>query len=59
MARKTTPKAAEPAPAAELEQVETGGMGIDEGIVIATFLMLVVAIAFVLVARQAYPPLGQ
>jgi hypothetical protein len=59
MARKTTPKAAEPAPAAELEQVQTGGMGLDEGIVLATFFLLVLAIALVLLASKAYPPLGQ
>jgi hypothetical protein len=59
MARKTTPKAAEAAPAAELEQVQTGGMGIDEGIVLATFFLLVTAIAAVLYASKAYPALGQ
>ena len=59
MARKTTTKAAEPAPAAELEQVQTGGMGVDEGIVLATFFLLVLAIGLVLVASKAYPALGQ
>ena len=42
------------APVAELEQVETGGMGIDEGIVIGTFLLLVCAIVLVYFASEAY-----
>ncbi|GDY03115.1 hypothetical protein LBMAG49_24440 [Planctomycetota bacterium] len=46
------------APVVELEQVKTGGLGIDDGIILATFLMLVTAIALVLVASKAYPPLG-
>jgi hypothetical protein len=33
-------------------------LGIDDGIILATFLMLVTAIALVLVASKAYPPLG-
>ena len=59
-AKKNPPKKAAPAaPVAELEQVKTGGMGIDEGIILATFLLLVTALALVLVAKQAYPPIGQ
>ena len=46
------------APVVELEQVKTGGLGIDDGTILATFLMLVTAIALVLVASKAYPPLG-
>jgi hypothetical protein len=55
MARKT--KQAAVAPEAELEQVETGGIGIDEGIVLGTFLLLVGAIVLVLFANEAYAPL--
>jgi hypothetical protein len=51
MARNTKEAAA---PVAELEQVETGGMGIDEGIVIGTFLLLVTAIVLVYFANEAY-----
>ena len=45
----------EPAPQAELEQVESGGLGIDEGIVLGTFLLLIIAIVLVMVASKAYP----
>jgi hypothetical protein len=59
MARKQKAQAAA-APEAELEQVETGGLGIDEGIVLGTFLLLVGAIVLVLFANQHYelPRLG-
>jgi len=50
-------KKVEAAPVAELEQVQSGGMGIDEGIVLATFFLLVGAIVLVYVASKAYPPL--
>lgn len=52
-------KPAPAAPVAELEQVKTGGMGIDDGIVLATFLLLVTAVALVMVASKAYPSIGQ
>ncbi|HLQ37064.1 MAG TPA: hypothetical protein VK348_04645 [Planctomycetota bacterium] len=38
-----------------VEVVETGGMGIDEGIVLTTFLVLLVAIVIVIYALQGYP----
>jgi hypothetical protein len=53
MARKTR---MQPAGQAEvLEEVETGGIGIDEGIVLATFLLLIGALVLVIVANQGYP----
>lgn len=55
MARKTKEAAA--APVAELEQVQTGGLGIDEGIVLGTFLLLIGAIVLVYFANEAYAPL--
>ena len=59
MARKTitTKQTTVSVPDAELEQVETGGLGIDEGIVLGTFLLLVGAIVLVLYANEAYAPL--
>jgi hypothetical protein len=51
MARKT--KQAEPADA-QLEQVETGGLGIEEGIVLGTFFLLVAAIVVVILENQTY-----
>jgi hypothetical protein len=53
MAKKNVKKN-EPAPAAEIEVVATGGLGIDEGIVLGTFLLLVTAIVLVYYASQAY-----
>jgi len=55
MARRT--KQAAPAPEVELEQVDTGGMTVDEGIMIATFLLLVGAITLVYLAGEAYAPM--
>ncbi|MCR9247277.1 MAG: hypothetical protein NXI31_19770 [bacterium] len=42
------------APSADIEVIDKPGLGIDEGIVLATFFMLVGAIALVIVANQAY-----
>lgn len=57
--KKKEPKSrrAAAAPAVEAEAVEevSGGMGLDDGIVIATTLLLVGALALVIVAAQAYP----
>lgn len=47
-------KSKEAAPAAEIEAVETGGLGIDEGIVITTFLILGAAIALIYLALETY-----
>jgi hypothetical protein len=44
------------APAAEVEVVEKPGFGIDEGIVLTTFLMLGIAVALVVVATNAHYP---
>lgn len=55
MAKKNAKTAA---PAAEIEVVSKPGMGIDEGIVITTFLLLVGAIMLLYVANQGYPPLN-
>ncbi len=43
----------EPADAV-LEQVETGGLGIDEGIILGTFFLLVGAVVLVHFANQTY-----
>lgn len=51
MARKTKQEAA---PAPELEQVEGGGLGIDEGIILGTFFLLIGAIVLVHFASQSY-----
>lgn len=57
--RKKEPKprrrAAEPAVEAEAIEEVSGGMGFDDGIVIATTLLLVGALALVIIAAQAYP----
>ncbi|MGE3175309.1 MAG: hypothetical protein AB7O97_21980 [Planctomycetota bacterium] len=37
---------------ADLEQVDAGGLGIDEGIVLATSLLLIGAIVIVYLANQ-------
>jgi hypothetical protein len=51
MARKTQPAA----PVADVEAVKTGGLGIDEGIVLATFFILLGAVVLVVLATQGYP----
>jgi len=50
--RKAEPVAAEPV----LEEVDSGGMGIDEGIVITTTLILIGAIFLIYSALQMYAP---
>ena len=55
MARKSKQA---PAAELELEQVETGGMGIDEGIVLTTFFLLIGAIVLVYMAAEAYAPVA-
>jgi hypothetical protein len=42
------------APSAEVEIVDKPGMGIDEGIVLGTFFMLVGAVVLVYMANQTY-----
>lgn len=54
MAKK--PAKAAPAAAPEIEVVTKPGLGIDEGIVLTTFLLLIGAIALVYFANQAYTP---
>lgn len=41
-------------PSAEVEVVDTPGMGIDEGIVLGTFFLLVGALVLVYMANQTY-----
>jgi hypothetical protein len=53
MARKNNRKA-EAAPAADVEMVSKPGMGIDEGVVLTTFLLLAAAITCVVMANQQY-----
>jgi hypothetical protein len=53
MARKSKAQAA-PAEPMELEQVKTGGLGMDEGIMIATFLLLVGSCVLVYMAAETY-----
>lgn len=47
-------KRASAAPAAEIEVVDKPGMGIDEGIILATFFFLIGAIVLVYMANQKY-----
>ncbi|MBK8097972.1 MAG: hypothetical protein IPK26_12745 [Planctomycetes bacterium] len=51
MAKKNKEAAA---PAEAIEAVETGGLGIDEGIVITTFLVLIAAITLIYFAVETY-----
>jgi hypothetical protein len=53
MARKNKNEDAA-APEVALEQVESGGLGIDEGIVLATFFLLVGSVVLVYLANQTY-----
>ncbi len=41
---------------AEIEVVEKPGLGIDEGIVLTTFFLLLLAIALVWLANEKYLP---
>lgn len=57
MARKDNKKGKEPevvAEAVEVEEVVEGGMGIDDGLVLTTSLLLGVAIALMFFAGQGY-----
>lgn len=38
-----------------VEQPQEGGMGLDDGIILTTFLLLAGALALVVVALNAYP----
>ena len=42
------------APVADVEMVEKTGLGIDEGVVLATFFLLVAAVILVYMANQTY-----
>lgn len=53
MAKKGKPAAAVVA-SSDVEIVSKPGMGIDEGIVLTTFLLLAVAIALVVMANKTY-----
>lgn len=53
MARKNNRRAAAE-PVAEVEAVGKPGMGIDEGVVLATFFLLAAAITCVVMANQHY-----
>lgn len=44
------------APVADVEMVEKPGLGIDEGVVLATFFLLVAAVVLVYLANQKYLP---
>jgi hypothetical protein len=52
---KSKPRAKAKPAEAEVVEVEEGGLGIDEGIILTTTLLLVGAIAFVFVALGTYP----
>lgn len=56
MAKKTTAPKASKAPAADVavEEVKTGGLTFDDGIVLTTFLVIAGALALVLMASQKY-----
>lgn len=53
MARKSKTQPAAAAPEVELEQVDTGGMTINEGIVLTTFILTILAIVMVYFANQS------
>ena len=55
MAKKAA-KTAAAAPTAEVEIVGKPGLGIDEGIVLSTFFLLIGAIVLVYLANQKYLP---
>ena len=58
MASKNTKKAKEVAAvpeAIEVEEVKEGGMGLDDGLVLTTTLLLGLAIALIFLASQGYP----
>ncbi len=50
MAKKAQPVAVE----SDVEVVSKPGLGIDEGIILTTFFLLVAAIAFVVMANKGY-----
>jgi|KBSSwiStaDraftv2_1062776.scaffolds.fasta_scaffold195109_2 hypothetical protein len=52
MARKQKEAEAPVEPA--IEQAEGGGLGIDEGIVLSTFILLIGAIVLVYIANNSY-----
>tara|TARA_R110002072_G_scaffold228234_12_gene385379 strand:+ start:11048 stop:11218 length:171 start_codon:yes stop_codon:yes gene_type:complete len=54
MARKSNRKAAAAAPVADVEAVSKPGMGIDEGVVFTTFILLALAITCVVMANGHY-----
>lgn len=54
MAKKAAAKPA--VESADVEIVSKPGMGIDEGIVLTTFFLLVAAITLVVIASQGYDP---
>ncbi|MCB9884986.1 MAG: hypothetical protein H6838_05810 [Planctomycetes bacterium] len=54
MAKKT----AKAAPVADIEVIEKPGLGIDDGIILTTFFLLVGALALVWFANQTYLPNG-
>ena len=47
-------KVSKSAPAADVEVVVKPGLGLDEGIVLTTFLLLALAITVVVMANKAY-----
>jgi len=56
MAKKAAKTAAAAAPTAEVEVVGKPGLGIDEGVVLSTFFLLIGAIVLVYLANQKYLP---
>jgi len=54
MAKKSKPAAAAVAVDSDVEIVSKPGMGIDEGIVFTTFLLLAIAITLVVIANKTY-----
>ena len=54
MARKSNRRAAAAAPVAEIESTDKGGMNIDDGIVLFTALVLVLALVCVVMAGNIY-----
>ena len=58
MARKSNRRGADAAPVAEIESTDKGGMNIDDGIVLFTTLVLVLALVCVVMAGNPYTESG-
>jgi hypothetical protein len=55
MARKTTTTRTVTTTEPVLEEVETGGLGLEEGVILTTFLALLAAVVLAYMALGRYP----